>query len=180
MDVISPTQFTVWIIHKLVCVCVCYCRVLHIAVVQEKVAVVHRLIHILHQAHKTLDLYNNLRQVWLYALRHAHKTITNVITPTDNIAPWVCSRNARRIRWFLVSCHSQTQYHLTSVFQWTPLWAQCMQYTSHSLIGNCISYFPHCTHITVQWRVPKFHILLSLALLLSQILIKAAFPPFSS
>ncbi|XP_036441981.1 B-cell lymphoma 3 protein [Colossoma macropomum] len=46
---------------------------LHIAVVQEKEAVVHRLIHILCRACKDLDLYNNLRQTPLHLAVITHQ-----------------------------------------------------------------------------------------------------------
>ncbi|KAM9488368.1 B-cell lymphoma 3 protein [Clarias gariepinus] len=46
---------------------------LHIAVAQEKVTVVHWLIHILHQAQRDLDLYNNLRQTPLHLAVITHQ-----------------------------------------------------------------------------------------------------------
>ncbi|XP_026781745.3 B-cell lymphoma 3 protein [Pangasianodon hypophthalmus] len=46
---------------------------LHIAVAQEKEAVVHWLIHILRQARKDLDLYNNLRQTPLHLAVITHQ-----------------------------------------------------------------------------------------------------------
>lgn len=44
------------------CVCVHY-RALHIAVVQGELAIFFKLIHLLLWAHRSLDIYNNLRQV---------------------------------------------------------------------------------------------------------------------
>ncbi|KAK1795106.1 hypothetical protein P4O66_010278 [Electrophorus voltai] len=46
---------------------------LHIAVAQEKEAVVHWLIHILHRARKDLDVYNNLRQTPLHLAVITHQ-----------------------------------------------------------------------------------------------------------
>lgn len=53
-------SFTV--LFKLFCFFICY-RALHIAVVQGEFAVVCKLIDLLLYAHRSLDIYNNLRQV---------------------------------------------------------------------------------------------------------------------
>lgn len=44
------------------CVCVYY-RALHIAVVQGELAIFYKLMQLLLWAHRSLDIYNNLRQV---------------------------------------------------------------------------------------------------------------------
>ncbi|KAF5899383.1 B-cell lymphoma 3 protein, partial [Clarias magur] len=78
---------------------------LHIAVAQENVAVVYRLIHILRQAQRDLDLYNNLRQTPLHLAVITHQPCVVEALLNGGAHPGALDRNG------------QTAFHLCCEYQ---------------------------------------------------------------